>query len=188
VHLRQKKCGDCTTIACVWKFSRTPMDTQEEEQEIDRKKAKKDAKRKEREDNLKSQELPEYEKYNVKKKDDDYQNKQKRHEEQQKRKQEQDEEKKKKQKVLEAEADGKARHSKPADAKPPFKFYADEHPDLESEKIKASWGELPEDDKLKYKEKAKKDKERYKQEMEEYNQTQEVLKAQKGGKKERRNQ
>jgi len=51
---------------------------------VDRKKAKKDAKRKDREEELKTKELPEHEKYNVKKKDDEYQNKQKRHEEQEK--------------------------------------------------------------------------------------------------------
>jgi len=158
-----------------------------DDQDVDRKKVKKDVKRKEREEQLKSQDVPDYEKYNVKHKDEAYQNKQKRHDETEKRKQELEEEKKQKQKNLEAEAEGKARHSKPVEAKPPFKFYAEEHEDSDPEKIKTSWGALPEEDKLKYKEMAKKDRERYKQEMEEYNKTQEVVKAQKGGKKDRRN-
>jgi len=71
------------------------------------------------------------------------------------------------------------------EAKPPFKFYAEEHEDWEAEKVKTSWAELPDDQKQKYKDRAKKDRERYKQEMEEYNKTQESMIAQKGGKKDR---
>jgi len=154
-------------------------------EDVDTKKSKKEAKRKEREEQLKSQELPEYEKFNVKHKDEAYQNKQKRHEEQEQRKQDQEEEKKRKQKTLDAEVEGKQRHSKPVEAKPPFKFYLEEHSDWEAEKVKQGWAALPEEQKQKYKNQSKEDRERYKMEMEEYNNTQEMLKAQKGGKKAR---
>jgi len=80
---------------------------------------------------------------------------------------------------LEAEEKGKARHSKPGQARAPYEFFKEEHSEWDESRIKEEWKNKPDAEKEPYKEKSKQEREKRKIELEEYKKVQDAIKVQK---------